>query len=137
MVKNLPINAGDAEDTGSIPGSGRLPGVANGTPLQYSCLENHMDRGVWRAAVHGIARVGHDRAQAYTRKSTAARNLVSNSDSVFYIILYSQSSYIPEPRREPRDSYNTLISSPHKKLGFPHRGAEGEKMLLSEFLLLI
>ena len=48
MVKNLPFNAGD---TGSIPGSGRAPGEGNGNPLQYSCLENFMDRGAWRAIV--------------------------------------------------------------------------------------
>ena len=47
VVKNLPANAGDSEDAGSSPGSGRSPGVGNGSPLQYSCLENPMDRGVW------------------------------------------------------------------------------------------
>ena len=46
-VKNLPANAGDVRDTGSIPGLGRSPGRRNGNPLQYSCLENPMDRGVW------------------------------------------------------------------------------------------
>ena len=45
VVKNLPANAGDARDMGSIPGSGRSPGVGNGNPLQFSCLENSMDRG--------------------------------------------------------------------------------------------
>ena len=45
MVKNLPVNAGDVRDTSSIPGSGKSPGVENGNPLQYSCLENPMDRG--------------------------------------------------------------------------------------------
>ena len=45
MVKNLPANAGDARDVGLIPGSGRSPGERNGNPLQYSCLENSMDRG--------------------------------------------------------------------------------------------
>ena len=44
MVKNPPANAGDARDVGSIPGSGRSPGEGNGSPLQYSCLENSMDR---------------------------------------------------------------------------------------------
>ena len=47
VVKNLPANAGDARDTGSIPGSGRSPGIGNGTPLQYSCLENFMTREAW------------------------------------------------------------------------------------------
>ena len=53
MVKNLPANAGDAEDAGSIPGMGRSPGGRNGNPLQYSCLENSMDRGAWQATVVG------------------------------------------------------------------------------------
>ena len=45
-----------------IPGSGRSPGEGNGNPLQYSCLENPLDRGAWRATVHGAVRVGHDLA---------------------------------------------------------------------------
>ena len=53
MVRNLPANAGDV---GSIPGSGRSPGEGNGTPFQYSCLENPMDRGAWWATVHGVAK---------------------------------------------------------------------------------
>ena len=52
MVKNLPANAGDIRDRDLIPGSGRPPGVGYGTPLQYSCLENPVDRGAWRAMVH-------------------------------------------------------------------------------------
>ena len=49
-------NAGDTRDTGSNPGLGISPGVGNGRPLQYSCMENFMDRGAWRATVHGIAK---------------------------------------------------------------------------------
>ena len=52
-VKNTPANAGDKKDVGLIPGYGRSLGVGNGDPLQYSCLENSMDKGPWRAAVHG------------------------------------------------------------------------------------
>ena len=55
VVKNLPIKAGDAGDMGLIPGFGRSPGGGNGNPLQYSCLENPMDRGAWWATVHGVA----------------------------------------------------------------------------------
>ena len=55
MVKNLPANAGDIRDVGLIPGLGRSPGGRHGNPLQYSCLENPMDRGAWWAAVHRIA----------------------------------------------------------------------------------
>ena len=47
IVKNLPINAGEEGDVGSIPRSGRSPGKGNGNPLQYSCLENPMDSGAW------------------------------------------------------------------------------------------
>ena len=56
MVKNLLANAGDAEDSGSIPGLGRSPREGNGNPLQYSCLENPMDGGAWQATVHGVAK---------------------------------------------------------------------------------
>ena len=52
MVKNLPANAGQP---GSIPESKRSPGEGNGNPLQYSCLENSMDRGAWWATVHGVS----------------------------------------------------------------------------------
>ena len=55
--KEFTCNAGDL---GSIPGWGRFPGERNGNPLQYSCLENPIDRGAWRAIVHGVARVRHD-----------------------------------------------------------------------------
>ena len=56
MVKNPPVNTGDAEDVGLILGPGRSPGVGNGNSLQYSFLENSMDRGAWQATVHGIAK---------------------------------------------------------------------------------
>ena len=56
MVKNLPANAGDVRDVGSILGSGRFPGGGHGNPLQYSCLENPLDRGAWRAMVHRVAK---------------------------------------------------------------------------------
>ena len=48
------MSSWNAGDEGSIPGLGRSPGEGNGTPLQYSCLENPMDRGAWKAAVHGV-----------------------------------------------------------------------------------
>ena len=56
VVKNLSANTGDLRDTGSIPGLGRSPGEGNGNPLQYSCLENPMDRGAWWATVHGVTK---------------------------------------------------------------------------------
>ena len=54
--KEPACNAGDAGDTGLIPGLGRSCGGGHGSPLQYSCLENPMDRGAWRATVHGVAK---------------------------------------------------------------------------------
>ena len=54
VVKNLPANAGDVRDTGSIPGPGRSPGEGHDNPLQFSCLQNPMDRGAWWATVHRV-----------------------------------------------------------------------------------
>ena len=54
VVKNLPANAGNARDMGSILMSGRSIRVGNGNPFQYSCLENSMDRGAWQATVYGV-----------------------------------------------------------------------------------
>ena len=55
MIKNLPADAGDPRDAGSVPGLGKSPGEGNGNPLQYSCLENPRDRGAWWAAIYGVA----------------------------------------------------------------------------------
>ena len=56
VEKNLPASAADTRDMGSIPGSGRFSGIGNGNPIQYSCLENPMDRGTWWATVHGVTK---------------------------------------------------------------------------------
>ena len=56
VEKNLSVNAEDARDVGSIPGSGRSLGVGNGNLLQCSCLGNPMNRGTWQATVHGVAK---------------------------------------------------------------------------------
>ena len=61
MGKNSPANAGDIRDEGLIPGSGRFPGGGHGNPLQYSCLENPMDREAWQVIPFiGLQRVRHD-----------------------------------------------------------------------------
>ena len=54
MIKKPPANAGNDRDTGSIPGSAKSPGEGNGNPLQYSCLENPMERRAWQVIVHGV-----------------------------------------------------------------------------------
>ena len=56
VVKNSPANPGDMRDAGSVPELGRSPGGGNSNPLQYSCLENSMDRGAWCATVHRVAK---------------------------------------------------------------------------------
>ena len=56
VVKNTPANAGDVSKAGLIPGLGRSPGGRHSNPLQYSCLENPMDRGAWQAAVCGVTK---------------------------------------------------------------------------------
>ena len=58
VVKNSPASAGDIRDLGLIPGSGKSPGEGNGNPLQYSCQENPVGGGAWRAVVHGVTK-GH------------------------------------------------------------------------------
>ena len=68
MVKNLPANTRVTGDIGLILGLGRSPGGGNGNPLQYSCLGNHMDRGAWWGAVHGVKKESD---------TTAARNTLS------------------------------------------------------------
>ena len=58
MVKNLPANVGDLRNEGEIPGLGRFLGGGNGNPLQYSCLEDSMDKGAWQATVHEVTKSG-------------------------------------------------------------------------------
>ena len=75
MVKNLPANAGDIRDMGSIPGSGRPPGGGHGNLLLYSCLENHRAREAWRATVHGATELDTTEVTEHTHKETASSEL--------------------------------------------------------------
>ena len=82
MVKNLPAMWETwVRDLGSIPGLGRSPGEGNGNPLQYSCLENSMDRGAWWATVHGIAESN------VTEQLTLSQTLRSSQKYVFKVWL--------------------------------------------------
>ena len=82
MVKNRPADAGVARDAGSIPGLGRCPGEGHGNPLQYSCLENPMDSGAWRATVHGVAELDttEETEHACTAESVQPGFLILMSD---------------------------------------------------------
>ena len=77
MVKDLLANAGDPRDMGFSTGSGRSPGVGNGNPLQYSCLENCMDRGTWWTTVHGVTEsdtTEHIHTHTHTKTGNEPRN---------------------------------------------------------------
>ena len=76
MVKHLPDYEGNEGDAGLNTGSGRSSKGGNGNPLQYSCLENPMDRGAWQATVHGVTRVRHDLA---TKPPPVVKNPPSNA----------------------------------------------------------
>ena len=76
-------SVGDARDMGSIPGSRRSPGVGNGNPLQYSCLENPMDRGTWEATVYGVAKILDTTKRLSTHARTHTHTNNSNSGAGF------------------------------------------------------
>ena len=69
MVENPPASARDVRDLSSIPGSERSPGGGHGNPLQYSRLENPMDRGAWQATVHGVAALDMAEVSEHTHRS--------------------------------------------------------------------
>ena len=80
MVKNPPANIGDIRDASSILGLGRSPGGGHGNPLQYSCLENPMERGAWRAIVHRVS-------QSWTQLSNVAQHHIILYSCVYNIII--------------------------------------------------
>ena len=91
------------EDPGSIPVSGRSPGEGNGNPLQYSCLENPMDRGAWQATVHGIPRVGQDLATK-PPQCHSLQNIYFSNPLVWNLTLRNEitaPSPFPAPTSEP------------------------------------
>ena len=80
MVKNLPASAGDTRDSGSVLGLGRYPGEGGGNPLQYSCLENPIDRGAWWATVYGVTK-------SQTRLST-----FSTTINIFRVMIFTDNT---------------------------------------------
>ena len=115
MIKESACNAGDTRDVGSILGFRRSPGEGNGNPLQYSCLENFMDRGAWWAAVHGVAKsrthgalmhttsfwslLGIHRVQNYRwGKYSYVSKIVMNFASITQYFLFLLLDHKPEKR---------------------------------------
>ena len=93
MVKNPPANV---RDVGPIPGLGRFPGVGNGNPLQYSCLENPMDRGVWWTTVHGVTN-SRTRLTHTLRPPSCRRDSCYTAGSEESISLTLASGHFPAP----------------------------------------
>ena len=86
VVKNSPASAGDISDPGSIPVLGRSPGEGNGNPLQYSCLENPMDRGAWWAIAHGVTKSQTWSYLACKKKRTQYPQSFTNVYSVIWCV---------------------------------------------------
>ena len=108
VVKNPPASAGDARNTGLIPGSGRSLGEGNSNPLEYSCLENSMDRGAWWAQSMRSQRVGHDWAHKHTHSSSFAVKVYDSmrrkkNISFFFLKLKVVIGLVPE-----KDGISTL-----------------------------
>ena len=105
VVKNPPASAGDIRDTDLIPGSGRSPGRGHGNPLKYSCLENPMDRGAWKAAVHGVTKnwtpLKRLSKHASTRDGQIQGNGVDRTSFFFFFLCFVLWSYFST-------KYNTM-----------------------------
>ena len=82
VVKNLPANVGDVKDASLVPGSGKFSRGGHGRLLQYSCLENPLDRGAWRATVHRVTQSG-----TQLKRLSTALNKILYRDSKLYLIL--------------------------------------------------
>ena len=82
VVKNPVVKAGDIRNVGLIPGSGKSPGGGHGNPLQFSCLENPMDRGAWWAAVHRVAK-----SQTLLKQLSTAQHIWKGTYCTKYIVV--------------------------------------------------
>ena len=108
-------NAGDTGDMGSIPGSGRFLGGRHGNPLQYSCLENPMDRGAWWATAHGFAESDTTEATEHSTSPVSLRREVGRRQNTSFS--KSQRSIKPDLKHSRKSHYNITdnISTESKK----------------------
>ena len=129
MVKNLPFNTGDIRDASSTPGSGRFPGGGHDNPLQYSCLENLMDRGAWQATVHGVTKsqrqlsTQHRHMRARTHTHTHHHSFPSGF-SLFQQGLISPGVPAPYPELRKR------MKAENKQKYTAHSGSKGPARFL-------
>ena len=103
MVKNLPSNAGDFKDTGSILESGRSPRGGNRNPLQYSCLENSTDRGALRATVHGVTKSQVQRVRTKSQYKESEQRVSTKSLSIL------RADRVSPTARYRNESFKSLI----------------------------
>ena len=103
MVKNLPANAGNIRDTGSVPGLGRSSGEGNGNPPQYSCLEDPVDRGAWWATVHRIAKSWTQLRQLSTHTVKGQAHCCWNQWSFSLALTWAQNQELSQHLLPPVD----------------------------------
>ena len=119
MVKNPPATAGDPRDAGLIPGPGRYPGVRDGNPLQYSCLENPVDRGIWRVLATGSQRIRYDLATEQQQPLNLQWKHLFKSYLVTYLRTSVPQSKLSVASCEPKCQQCNICAGNHT--GGPHR----------------
>ena len=107
VVKSPPASAGDVRDVGSIAGSGRSPAGGHGNPLQYSCLENPMDRGGWWATVHGVAK-SWTRLKRLSTHAECVRRPGQGTDAQGLVGHVRQSNLHPARGGNPRGAFRQV-----------------------------
>ena len=138
MVKSPSANAGDARDAGSVPGSGRSPGVGNGTPLQYSCLRNPMDSEARWARVHGATKSWPRPAHPHTPPHTSITLLPVTV--LWYPTSFAKSEIITEGRPCPPFPHLSITRFPHMWYflyytlsGHPHKSQASRQPAMAAF----
>ena len=119
MVRNLPANGGSIRDKGLIPGLGRSPEEGNDNPLQYSCLENPMDRGAWQATVHGVAKsqTSLNGGEGRCCKPVCLDfQLFPSTYPAFRLLLFLYSLYFKVKSEEMRHLGRTIEGGAHSEL---------------------
>ena len=118
VVKNPPSNAEDVGDAGSIPGLGRFfsPGKGNGNPLQYSCLENPVDRGAWRATVHGAAK-----SRTWLKQFSTHRHILIYLPILLFLSYRGQQNFSLMVKSNCQS-----LTSPQNCIGFDGAGGRGK-----------